>query len=297
MKLGCHVSNNGKLMLEGSVKEAVSYGANTFMVYLGAPQNSYRKKASELNIEGMKKALAENQIAVEDVIVHASYLINLAQSDLSKRQFGIDFLTREIKTMDEIGAKYLVIHPGAHMMLGIEEGLKLIIESLKQIFENTKESNVSIAIETMAGKGSECCSLFTQIKQVLDGVNNKRLCVCFDTCHVHDAGYDIINDYQNVMKSFDNLIGFDKLRVFHINDSKNIKGSKKDRHENIGFGEIGFNALMQFVYDERFVDIPKILETPYVESEEEEYSPYKYEIEMIKNNQFDCNLIEKIKRG
>src|SRR5690606_968829 len=138
--------------------------------------------------------------------------------------------------------------------MGEEVGLNNIVKSLKEILENTKDTNVSIALETMAGKGTELCYKFDHIKYLIDEVGSDRLVVCYDTCHTHDAGYDFVNDYEGVLAEFDRLIGIDKIKVLHLNDSKNVRGARKDRHENFGFGEIGFTALMQFVNDERFKD-------------------------------------------
>ena len=294
MKIGSHVSNNGDEMLIGSVKEALSYKANCFMIYLGPPQSTMRKDASRLNINEMRMLIDKFNINIEDVIVHAPYIVNLAQPDPEKREFAVNFITKEMKTMAKVGCKYMVLHPGAHMNMGVDKGLELIADSLKKILNNTKDDSTCIALETMAGKGTECCSKFEEIKKLIDLVDSERIVVCFDTCHTHDSGYDIINDYQGVMNHFDKLIGLDKIKAFHINDSLSICGAKKDRHANMGFGHIGFKALMQFVYDERFKDIPKILETPYIKTENGEFAPYKYEIEMIKNNQFDEELLKKI---
>ena len=296
MKIGSHVSNSGDLMLYNSLQEALSYKANCFMVYLGPPQSTQRKPFNLLHSDLLQKGLLENNISPSDVIVHAPYIVNLAQPDEEKRSFGVSFITNELKMTGLVGARYMVLHPGAHMKEGVDRGLELIADSLKQILKDTTPNTV-IAIETMAGKGSECCFEFSQIRKLIDLVGsplNERLGVCFDTCHVHDAGYDIINDYEGVMNEFDQTIGLDKIKVFHINDSKNERGSHKDRHENIGFGMIGFDALMRFVYDERFKDIPKILETPYVKDNDDSYPPYKYEIEMIRSGKFDQDLINKI---
>ena len=292
--IGSHVSN---LMLYNSLQEALSYDANCFMVYLGPPQSTQRKPFMLLHSDMMQKGLKENNILSSNVIVHAPYIVNLAQPDPEKRLFGVEFITNELKMTGLIGARYMVLHPGAHMKEGVERGLELIAESLKQILSSTTADDTIIAIETMAGKGSECCYEFSQIKKLMDLVGeplNKRLGVCFDTCHVHDAGYDIINDYEGVLKEFDEKVGLDKIKVFHINDSKNERGSHKDRHENIGFGNIGFTTLMKFISDERFINIPKILETPYVKNGEESYPPYKYEIEMIRSGNFNPNLINLI---
>ncbi len=294
MKIGSHVSNSGNLMLVQAVNEALSYNENCFMLYLGAPQNTYRKKYEDFNVDEFKNILNKNNIKIDDVIVHAPYIVNLAQPDETKRKFAIDFITNELKLMKKIGFKYLVVHPGCHISQGYEKGLELISDSFKQILNNTIGDDTIILIETMAGKGSECCCNFNQIKEVLTTVNSERLMVCFDTCHVFDSGYDIVNNYNDVIAEFDKIIGIDKIKAFHINDSNNICGSRKDRHANVGFGKIGFLPLMKFIYDERFSEIPKILETPYVKGNDGEYPPYKYEIEMIKKNEFDENLLQKI---
>lgn len=297
LKIGCHVSNNGKLMLAGSVGEALSYDANCFMVYLGAPQNTLRKDVNELNIDKMHEIIDKNGIKYSDVIVHAPYIVNLGNPDPEKRAFGISFITKELKTVALLKARCLVLHPGAFMSATPAEGIERIAESLKVILDNTKEDDTVIALETMAGKGSEVGRSFDEINQIIKLVDSPRIKVCLDTCHIHDGGYDIINDYENVIKSFDQIIGLDKLSVIHLNDSKNECNTHKDRHENFGFGKIGFNALMQFVEDDRFTDIPKILETPYVSDDKDSYPPYKYEIAMIKSKAFDENLKNKIISG
>lgn len=293
--IGCHVSNKGEEMLLGSVKEALSYNANCFMVYLGPPQNTMRKSSELLKGEEMKEVLKENDIPIERIIVHAPYIMNLAQPNSEKREFAIEVLLKEMKTMASIGFKYIVIHPGAHMHLDVHDGLELIADSLKKVLSLTAFDDTMILLETMAGKGSECCKSFEEIKELLNLLdNNERIGVCLDTCHIHDGGYDIINHYDDVITQFDSIIGLDKIKALHINDSKNECGAHKDRHENFGFGKIGFKTLMKFVTDERFKDIPKILETPYVSGEKEDYPPYAYEISMIRNMKFDSNLINKI---
>ena len=294
MKIGSHVSNKGDEMLVGSVIEALSYNANSFMVYLGAPQNTYRKEIDRLNIPEMIRLIKENNIKAEDIIIHAPYIVNLAQSDETKRSFAVEFISKEVQMTNELGAKYIVLHPGAHVKMGEEVGLDNIVKSLKEVLENTKDTNVSIALETMAGKGTELGYKFEHLKYMIDNVKSDRLVVCYDTCHTNDAGYDIVNDYEGVLQEFDELIGLDKIKVIHLNDSKNERGARKDRHENFGFGTIGFDALMQFVNDERFKDVPKILETPYVKGEKQDFPPYKYEIEMIKSGEFNKNLISEI---
>ena len=294
MKIGSHVGNSGDLMLEGSVKEALSYNANCFMVYLGPPQSTIRKDISRLKINEMKELLEINNIDINDVIINAPYIFNLAQPDNEKRMFAVDFITKEMQNMALVGAKYMVIHPGAHMKNGIDNGLELIADSLKKILEKTKNDNTVILIETMAGKGTECCSKFEEIKKLIDLTGSKRIGVCFDTCHVHDSGYDIIYEYEKVLKEFDEIIGLDYIKVIHLNDSLNDCGTHKDRHANIGFGKIGFNTLLKFALDPRFNNIPKILETPYIKNGDDSYPPYFHEIKMLKSEKFNDNLINEI---
>ncbi len=300
-KIGSHVSMNGKEMLVGSVKETLSYGANCFMIYTGAPQNTRRKPLEALRIEEAHQLMNEHGLLLENVIIHAPYIMNLANPDPEKREFAIEFFTKEIIRTEAIGASQIVLHPGAHVKQGADKGIAFIIDSLNKVLENTKDSTVKIALETMAGKGTECGRTFNELKQIIDGVTNpSRISVCFDTCHTHDAGYETKEDFDAVINEFDTIIGKDKISVFHINDSKNQKGAAKDRHENLGFGYIGFNALHYIVHHEDFTDIPKILETPYItpndDSKERLYPPYKEEILMLESGEFDPEIIEKIRQ-
>lgn len=293
LKIGSHVSMSGKKMLLGSSEEAVSYGSNTFMIYTGAPQNTRRKAIEDLNIENGIKHMREN--GIEEIVVHAPYIINIGNTQNANTfQLGVDFLTSEIKRTAAIGAKQIVLHPGAHVGAGADEGIKKIIEGLNEVIQ--KEQQVQIALETMAGKGSECGRSFEELAKIIDGVtHNEHLSICFDTCHTHDAGYDIVNDFDGVLEEFDRLIGIDRLKVLHINDSKNECGARKDRHENIGFGHIGFDALSYIVHHPQLQDVPKILETPYVGTDKNnKKAPYKLEIEMIRNKVFDQGLQEKL---
>jgi deoxyribonuclease IV len=293
LKIGSHVSMSGKKMLLAASEEAVSYGANTFMIYTGAPQNTRRKKIEELNIEAGLKHMKEH--GIEEIVVHAPYIINIGNTaNPATFELGVNFLRSEIERTEALGAKQIVLHPGAHVGAGEEAGIKKIIEGLNEVLE--KDQNVQIALETMAGKGSECGKSFEELAQIIDGVtHNEKLSVCFDTCHTHDAGYDIVNDFDGVLNEFDKIIGLDRLKVLHINDSKNERGSRKDRHENIGFGKIGFKALNYIVHHPQLTDIPKILETPYVgEDKNNKKPPYKFEIEMLRNQTFDSEVLNKI---
>lgn len=296
MKIGSHVSNNGLKMLVGSVEEALSYGENCFMVYLGAPQTTYRKDVEQLNYQKALEIAQKNGINPEDIIVHAPYIVNLGQSDDEKFNFAISFLAKELAMVGKVGLKYMVLHPGAHVGNGENFALDRIADGINEILRLTSNDNTVIAIETMAGKGTECGKTFEEIKRIIDLVHDKtRIGVCLDTCHIFDAGYDIVNSYEDVINEFDSVIGLEYLKVIHLNDSKNQLGSHKDRHENIGFGNIGFNALLKVLNDKRFEQIPKILETPYVSvSKLESYPPYKEEIEMLKKQTFNENLKEEV---
>ncbi|KGT40113.1 MAG: deoxyribonuclease IV [Weizmannia coagulans] len=293
LKIGSHVSMSGKKMLLASSEEAVSYGANTFMIYTGAPQNTRRKKIEDLNIEAGLAHMKEH--GIEDIVVHAPYIINIGNTtNPATFELGVRFLRSEIERTEAIGAKQIVLHPGAHVGAGPEKAIKKIIEGLNEVL--VPEQTVQIALETMAGKGSECGRTFEELAEIIDGVKyNDKLSVCFDTCHTHDAGYDVKNRFDEVLDEFDRIIGIGRLKVLHVNDSKNEAGSHKDRHENIGFGHIGFEALDYIVHHPALSDIPKILETPYVgEDKKNRKPPYKYEIAMLRNRKFDENLLAKI---
>ena len=295
MKLGCHVGMSGKEMMLGSVKEALSYGANTFMLYTGAPQNTRRKDISELRIEEAQALMKEQ--GIDEFVVHAPYIINLANCVKPETyQIAVEFLEVELQRTAAMGSKTLVLHPGSHVGEGVDAGTAQIVKGLNSVL--TKDTGIHIALETMAGKGSEIGRSFEELAKIYDGVvYSDKLRVCFDTCHTSDAGYDIIHDYDGVMEQFDRVIGKDQIAVFHINDSKNEPGAAKDRHENFGFGHIGFEALMQVVNDDNFAAIPKILETPYVkdpDNAKKSYPPYAYEIAMIRSGKFDPDMIEKI---
>jgi deoxyribonuclease IV len=293
LKIGSHVSMSGKNMLLAASEEAVSYGANTFMIYTGAPQNTRRKKIEDLNIEAGQAHMKEN--GIDEIVVHAPYIINIGNStNPATFELGVNFLRSEIERTHALGARQIVLHPGAHVGAGVEVGINKIIEGLNEVLEQNQE--VQIALETMAGKGSECGRSFDELAKIIDGVtHNQHVSICFDTCHTHDAGYDIVNDFDGVLEEFDSIIGLERLKVLHINDSKNPMGANKDRHENIGFGHIGFEALNTIIHHPSLTNIPKILETPFV-GEDKKYKkpPYKFEINMFKEKTFDEGLIDKI---
>ncbi|WP_017472592.1 deoxyribonuclease IV [Amphibacillus jilinensis] len=293
MKIGSHVSMSGKNMLLGSSEEAVSYGATAMMIYTGAPQNTRRKAIEELNIEAGIHHM--EQSGIEDLVVHAPYIINLGNTTKPETfELAVSFMQSEIERTAALNAKQIVLHPGAHVGAGVEKGIARIVEGLNEVL--TKEHDVQIALETMAGKGSEIGRTFEELAMIIDGVEqNDRLSICLDTCHVHDAGYDVVNNFDQVLDDFNKVIGLDRLKVIHVNDSKNEKGAHKDRHENIGFGYIGFEALRYIVHHPQLSHLPKILETPYVgEDKKNKKPPYKFEINMLKGDDFQPDLKEKI---
>ena len=298
LKIGSHVGMSGKDMFLGSAKEAVSWGENTFMVYTGAPQNTRRKEIAELNIEAGWEYMKAH--GIDEFIVHAPYIINLANSVKPETyELAVEFLAKEIERTKAMGSKVLVLHPGSHVGEGVDIGIAKIVEGLNEVL--TKDCGVYIALETMAGKGSEIGRSFEELAAIYDGVKeNQWLRVCFDSCHTHDAGYDIIHDFDGVMEHFDKVLGKDQIAAFHLNDSKNIQGAAKDRHANIGFGNIGFDAIHYIVHHKDFEHVPKILESPYVPDpvdKKKSYAPYKYEIEMLKKGEFNPNLLEDIMAG
>ena len=295
MKLGSHVGMSGKEMLLGSAKEAVSYGADTFMFYTGAPQNTRRKEISELNIGPAWDYMEAHGIT--EIIVHAPYIINLGNS-VKPETFSLatEFLAKEIERTISCRSHILILHPGAHVGAGADAGISQIIKGLNEVL--TSDTDCYIALETMAGKGSEIGRTFEELARIYDGVRySEKLRVCFDTCHTSDSGYDIVGHFDDVIGEFDRLIGKDQIAVFHINDSKNPRGAQKDRHENLGFGHLGFDALNAIVHHPDFEDVPKILESPWIPSSlspKKSYAPYKYEIEMLRRGTFDENMKTRI---
>ncbi|MEG1495684.1 MAG: deoxyribonuclease IV [Bacilli bacterium] len=288
--IGSHVSFNKDTQLLGSLNLALSYGENAFMFYTGAPQNSVRFPVQDsLTIEALEK-MKETNIDYHNVIVHAPYIINLASTDKEKYKFAINFLQTELDRVRSLGIKYIVLHPGSHVGAGIEVGIRQIVNALNQLFFD-KDNNVTILLETMAGKGTEVGSKLEELKKIIERVTDKsRIGVCLDTCHLNDAGYDM-TEFEDFLDNFDKVIGLDYIHCIHINDSKNIIEAHKDRHENIGFGSLGFDNLCKIIYSERLTNIPKILETPYIDNI---YPPYKEEITMIKNKKFDKEIKKKI---
>lgn len=288
--IGSHVSFRKETQLLGSLDEALQYHSTTFMFYTGTPQSTLRFPIQdEITLKALEK-MKETEIDYRNVIVHAPYIVNLGNPDPEKYAFSCRFLKEELERCEQLGISKLVLHPGSHVGCGVDSGIYHIGTALNQLLIDST-SHVTILLETMAGKGTEIGSKLEEIKQIIDYVENKdRIGVCIDTCHLHDAGYDL-SDFDAFLKQFDAIIGLDYIKCIHINDSKNVRGSHKDRHENIGFGEIGFDKLDRIIYHKKLENIPKILETPYVEKE---FPPYEQEIKMIKSRKFDPKLKEKI---
>lgn len=289
--LGSHVSMGGKKMLLGSAEDAASYGATTFMIYTGAPQNTRRKAIEDMNIPTGTAFMKENNLS--NIVVHAPYIINLGNTIKPENfSFAIEFLRAEILRAEALGARQITMHPGAHVGAGADAGIAQIIKGLNEVLH--KDQLAHIALETMAGKGTEVGRTFDELAKIMDGVTlNEKLSVTLDTCHLNDAGYNVKEDFDGVLNEFDKIIGLDRLKVVHVNDSKNPQGSHKDRHANIGFGTIGFEALNKVVHHPQLELLPKILETPFVgEDKKTKKAPYAHEIKMLKEQIFNPNLLE-----
>lgn len=281
--IGSHVSMSSPKYYLGSVEEAISYGANTLMFYTGAPQNSFRLPLEKLMIEEGRALLRANGFNEDKIIVHAPYIINIA-NQLNDVNYGMakSVLLNEVKRTAAFGCKTLVLHPGSHVNTGVENGIDSIVKALDEVLDKDG-TDVRIALETMAGKGSEMGTSFEQMAEIISKVKHpERVGICLDTCHISDNNYDIHN-FDDILDNVDRTVGLDKLYVIHVNDSKNDVGAHKDRHENIGYGFIGFDALNAVVHNPRIPGVPKILETPYVNDQ----APYKEEIAMFKAGKFN----------
>lgn len=291
MKIGSHVSMAAPMYLVGAVQQTIAYGGNAMMIYTGPPQNTRRKEIGEMQVEEALTLMHEHHISSDSLIVHAPYIINLANCTKPETfTLAHEFLAKEIARVQAIGARILVLHPGSHVQAGEEAGLASIVAGLDLAMRDI--GDVQIALETMSGKGSELGYRFEQLRYIIDHVAKPdHIRVCLDTCHIHDAGYDI-HKFDQVLDEFNRILGIERLVCMHINDSKNVQGAKKDRHENLGFGEIGFATLCEIVHHPRVAHVVKILETPFVDG----HAPYKQEIAMLKSKQFDPNIVEKIKQ-
>ena len=294
--IGSHVGFKQDQLL-GSLKEALSYNANTFMFYTGAPQNTNRSIINDDLTKQAHDLMKDNNIDINNIVCHAPYIVNPASNDVEKRNFAINFLTSELKRCESLGVNKIVVHPGSAVNETREEAINNIIYVINSILSN--DINVKILLETMAGKGNEMGISLEELKRVIDNIDNQeKIGVCLDTCHLNDAGYDL-NEFDNYLDEFDKLIGINKIGCIHINDSKNEIASHKDRHDNIGIGTIGFDTLIKIIYNQRLESIPKILETPYIGDFDDDknrlYPPYKYEIDMIRNKKFNNNLLNDIR--
>ena len=270
LKLGSHTPFTAPDYLKGALDFSIANNANTMMIYLGAPQNSRRVDISKYKLE---EFLEDGRMDPKDIVIHAPYIVNPAS--VEKHPFAIDFLIKDCERMNYIGAKYMVLHPGAHTKFDRDESIDVLVKSLKEILSKTKD--VEILLETMAGKGTEIGITFEEMKLILDKVNNDRVGVCLDTCHVWEAGYDL-KDFDGFIKQLNDNGLTKRIKVLHINDSKNEISAHKDRHENIGKGMIGTEALKKIVHCKEFENAIKVLETPYVDKK----PIYKEEIELLK---------------
>lgn len=283
LKIGSHVSFSDKGLLNAA-QEAVSYGSSTFMIYTGAPQNTRRKPIDALYIEEGKAEMGA--AGIDEIVVHAPYIINLGSYKDDTYELAVNFLQEEIRRTDRIGVRNIVLHPGAYTDKDAEFGIARIAEGLNEVLAGTKETNVNIALETMAGKGTEIGRSFEEIAAIIDKVQyNERLTVCMDTCHMHDAGYDLINDLDGVLERFDRIVGLNRVAVVHINDSKNPLGAGKDRHAPIGAGWIGHDAIKRIVHHDALKGRPFILETPWIGKEDKTERPmYEAEIALLRGD-------------
>ena len=292
MIIGSHVSF-GEEQLYGSLKEAISYNANALMFYTGAPQNTIRKPIDDELLNKAVLLAKENNFDFNNIVCHAPYIINLANKTGDKWDFGVNFLINELKRCEKLGVNKIVVHPGSSVGITQEEGLDNISEALNIILSHN--INVNILLETMAGKGNECGRNIDQIAYIINKCNNnEHLKVCVDTCHINDAGYNV-SEFDKYLEEFNQKIGIDKIYCIHLNDSKNELSSHKDRHENLGFGTIGFDALYSVATNEKLKDIPKILETPYLSvTDKIKKPPYKEEIAMLKSGKFNKDVFKEI---
>lgn len=283
LKIGSHVSFSDKGLLSAT-QEASSYGSSSFMIYTGAPQNTRRKPMESMYLEEGKQLMTEK--GMEDIVVHAPYIINLGSYKENTYELAVSFLQEEIRRTHAIGVKNIVLHPGAFTDKDAEYGIGRIADGLNEVLNGVKETDVNIALETMAGKGTEMGRSFEEIASIIEKVErNERLTVCMDTCHIHDAGYDIVNDLDGVLEQFDRTVGLNRIQVVHINDSKNPVGARKDRHTPIGSGWLGYQTIHNVVHHEALQGRPFILETPWIGKEAKTQRPmYEIEIALLRGN-------------
>lgn len=286
--IGSHTSFLKDKGLLGVVEESLSYGSNAFMFYTGSNQSTLRFPINKELTNEAHKLMIENKIDKNNCVVHAPFIINLANnSDPEKYEFYIDFLKKELNRCIELDIRKLVLHPGSYTTLSREEGIKNIANGLNIALKDIE--GIELLLEYMSGKGTEVGTSIKDLKGIIDLLDEdvkEKVFVCLDTCHINDSGIDI-GDFKSFLDEFDNSIGINKIKCIHVNDSYNGVGAHKDRHANIGYGTIGFDKLINVIYDERLDNIPKILETPWINrNEKNAYAPYKQEIEMIRNKKF-----------
>lgn len=297
VKIGAYTSMSGDKMFLNAAEEAIRYDANCLMIYTGAPQNTRRKSIEMMRIKEGYEYLAKYNMNNQDLVIHAPYIINLANTiNTETKAFAIEFLQAEITRAEAFAATHIVLHPGAHVGAGEDAGIRSIISGLNEVL--TPQQNVKIALETMAGKGTECGKTFKELAQIIEGVtHNEKLAVCLDTCHMHDAGYDIVNDFDGVLERFDKIIGKERISSVHINDSKNTCGTHKDRHANIGMGTIGFDAIDYIVYHPDMPSVCHILETPFIKTASgKSVSPYGAEITMLQKREFNPQFVLELEK-
>lgn len=271
-KIGCHLSaSKGYACM---AKEILSIGGNTFQYFTRNPRGGNAKELDLDDVEEYKKIASDNRIEV--ILAHAPYTINVCSADEKIRRFGIDTMKDDIRRLEIIGNSMYNFHPGSHVGQGVDVGINFIVEALNEIL--TEEQNTTVLLETMAGKGSEVGRKFEELKVIIDNVKlSNKLGVCLDTCHVYDAGYDIVNDLDGVLDEFDRVMGIERLKAIHINDSKNPFESHKDRHEKIGEGFIGVDTFEKLINNPRLAELPFYLETP------NELDGYEKEIALLKS--------------
>lgn len=269
--IGCHLSaSKGYLAM---AKQAVSIGANTFQFFTRNPRGG---KAKEINEDDVKAFLQySKEHGINRILAHAPYTLNACSADSGIREFAKNTMVDDLKRMEYTPGNYYNFHPGSHVGQGVEVGIDFIAEMLNEIL--TKEQTTTVLLETMSGKGSEVGRNFEELKAIIDKVKLKdKLGVCLDTCHIWDGGYDVVNNFDGVLNEFDKIIGLEKLKAIHLNDSKNDLSSHKDRHEKIGEGKIGLDAISKIINNDRIKDLPFYLETP------NEIDGYEREIELLK---------------
>lgn len=273
LNIGCHLSASKGFTNMG--KEALKINANTFQFFTRNPRGGQAKEIKQDDVGGLLKIMKENNFA--KILAHAPYTLNLCSADEKIRRFAKNTMIDDLQRMEYVPGNMYNFHPGSHVRQGFEVGKNYIVEALNEII--TKEQTTTVLLETMAGKGSEIGRSFEEIKSIIDEIELKeKIGVCLDTCHINDAGYDIVNDLDGVLEEFDKVIGLDRLKAIHINDSMNVVGSHKDRHQKIGEGTIGMDAF------ERIINHPKLNKLPfYLETPHEDIMGYAKEIEILRN--------------